>query len=111
LEPTDTTLVLSDRTTQRYHGILRNAYITVEGFVYPIDFYIINILEDPFCPIILGEPFCVLTKLNIESKKEVMSLQLAEEEVNVEFKELKKFPYEKEAGVKEEKTIEELAAI
>ena len=66
LEPSDTTLLLSDRTTQRCHGILRNAYITVEDFVYPIDFYIIDILEDPFCPIILGAPFCVLTKLNID---------------------------------------------
>jgi hypothetical protein len=53
----------------------------------------------------------VLTKLNIDSKKEVMSLQLAEEEVSVRLKELKKFPYEKEAEVKEEKTIEELASI
>jgi hypothetical protein len=40
-----------------------------------------------------------------------MSLQLAEEEVNIKFKELKKIPYEKKAEVKEEKNIEELAAI
>jgi hypothetical protein len=110
LEPTEL-LVLSDRTTQRCHGILRNAYIAVENFVYPIDFYIIDILNTIFFPIILVAPFYVLTKLNIDSKKEVMSLQLVEEEVNDKFKELKKFPYEKEAGVKEEKTIEELAAI
>jgi hypothetical protein len=86
-------MVLSDRTHQKCHGILRNAYITAEDFVYPIDFYVIDILQDPFCPIILGAPFCVLTKLNIDSKREAMSLQLAEEEVSVRFKELKKFPY------------------
>jgi hypothetical protein len=40
-----------------------------------------------------------------------MSLQLAGEKVNIRLNELKKFPYEKEAGVKEEKTIEESAAI
>jgi hypothetical protein len=40
-----------------------------------------------------------------------MSLQLAEEEVSIKFKELKNFPYGKKAKVKEEKTIEELAAI
>jgi hypothetical protein len=85
LEPLETTLVLLDRTYQNFHGILCNAYITVEDFVYLIDFYVIDILQDHFCPIILGENFFVLTKLNIDRKKEVMSLQLAEEEVSVKF--------------------------
>jgi hypothetical protein len=46
--------------------------------------------------------FYASTKLSIDSKKEIMSLQLAGEEVKVEFKQLKKLPYEKMAEIKEE---------
>jgi hypothetical protein len=66
---------------------------------------------DPFCPIILGAPLCSSTKLNIDSKKEIMSLQFTGDEVKVEFNQLKKFPYEKKDEIKEDKTVEELAAI
>jgi hypothetical protein len=68
LEPSNTTLVLTDRTYERCHVILRNAYLMVEAFVYPKDYYVIDIPLDPFCSIILGAPFCVPTKLNIDSK-------------------------------------------
>jgi hypothetical protein len=111
LEPTDTILVLSDRTYQKCRGVLRNAYVTVEAFVYPIDFHVIYISLDPFCPIILGAPFFASTKLNIDSEKEIMSLQFAGNEVKVGLNQLKKFSYEKKAKIKEDKTIEELAAI
>jgi hypothetical protein len=100
LETTDTVLVLSDRTYQKCRGFLCNAYVAVEAFFYPIDFHVIDIHLDTFCPIILGAPFYASTKLNIDSKKEIVSLQLAGEDVNIEFKQLKKLPYEKEDEIK-----------
>jgi hypothetical protein len=92
--------VLTYPPDHQIHSLLRNAYITVDAFIYPIDFYVIDIPLFPFCPIIFGAPFCALTKLNINSKKEVMSLHRAEEEVSIKFKELKKLPYEKKDEVK-----------
>jgi hypothetical protein len=74
LEPTDTILVFSDRTYQKFRVVLRNTYVKVEAFVYPIDFHVIDIPLDPFCPIIFGAPLCASTELNIDSKKEIMSL-------------------------------------
>jgi hypothetical protein len=74
LAPTDTILVISDRTYQKCRGILRNTCVKVEAFVYPSDFHVIDIPLDPFCPIIFGAPLCASTELNIDSKKEIMSL-------------------------------------
>jgi hypothetical protein len=59
LEPTNNLLVFSDRTYQKCRGVLRNAYVTVEAFVYPIDFHVIDIHLDTFCPTILGAPLYV----------------------------------------------------
>ena len=103
--------MLSNRTLQGSHGILRNACISVGGFVYPIDFHIIDMYVDPFHPVILGRPFCVATEINIDNKEDTMTLQYAEEDLKVEFNRLKKLPYEKKTEIKEDRTIEELATI
>jgi hypothetical protein len=40
------------------------------------------------------------TKVNIDNKKETISLQFAEEEVQFEFNQFKKLPYVKKAEIK-----------
>jgi hypothetical protein len=60
---------------------------------------------DTCCPVILGLPFYVAPKVNIDNKKETMYLQFVEEEVKFEFSQFKKLPYEKKTETKEERTI------
>jgi hypothetical protein len=74
LEPTNATLRHSNRTNKKFKGILCNTQVFVGTFVYPIGFYVIDLPFKPFSPIILGRPFFILTKANIENKKEVISL-------------------------------------
>ena len=82
LEPTNTTIMLSNRTLLNLMASLRNIYVNVGSFMYPIDFHVISMPRDPFCPIILGRPFFVITKANIDSKQGVISLQFGEEEMS-----------------------------
>ena len=76
LEPTDTTIMLSNRTLLKFDGILRDIYVTIGSFVYPIDFHVISMPRDPFCPIILGRPFFVITRANIDSREGVIPYSL-----------------------------------
>jgi hypothetical protein len=111
LQSTDTTIILSDRTLLKFDGILRNIYVNVGSFVYPIDFYILSMPRDPFCPILLGRPFFAITKANINSREGFISLHFGEEEMSFRFADIKRKPYEKVVEFKEERTIAELAAI
>jgi hypothetical protein len=83
LEPTDANLRLSNRTSKKFKGILHNTQVSVGSFVYPIDFYVIDLPYKPFNPIILGRHFFILTKANTENKKEVISLHVGEEEIGM----------------------------
>jgi hypothetical protein len=75
LEPIDVTIRLFDRTSKKFCGIIHNTQVPIGNFIYPIDFYIIDLTYKPFSTIILRRPFFVLTKTNIERKKELISLQ------------------------------------
>jgi hypothetical protein len=44
---------------QYSRGILRDPYISVWPFVYPIGFHIIDMYLDPCCPVILDMPLYV----------------------------------------------------
>ena len=66
LEPTNTTVMLSNRTIQGFDGILRNINVSVGSFMYPIDFHVVDLPRDPFRPIILGRPFFEITTTNID---------------------------------------------
>ena len=78
--------------------------------MYPLDFHIVDMPRDTFCPILLGRPFVSITKARINNKEETISMMFGEEEMTFHFANLKKRPYEIE-DIKEEKTIAELAAI
>src|SRR4051812_19785877 len=78
--------------------------------MYPLDFHIVDMPRDSFCPILLGRPFVSITKARIDNKKETISMMFGEKEIMFHFAKLKKRPYEEEA-IKERKTIVDLATI
>ncbi|GKC15598.1 putative reverse transcriptase domain-containing protein [Tanacetum coccineum] len=48
---------LADRTVKRSKGLVENVLVGIDKFVFPVDFVILDMLEDPKIPLILGRPF------------------------------------------------------
>nr|GEZ00269.1 hypothetical protein [Tanacetum cinerariifolium] len=54
---------------------LEDVLIDVVGFVYPVDFVILDIKEDGHIPLILGTPFLTTTMVEIKFDKDSMTLK------------------------------------
>ena len=69
LTPTTMTLQMVDGTLAHPEGILEDVLIKVRKFVFPVDFVVINILEDKRGPLLLGRPFLAIGEVLIDVKK------------------------------------------
>ncbi|GKF69135.1 retrovirus-related pol polyprotein from transposon TNT 1-94 [Tanacetum coccineum] len=56
-------------------GIAKDMLEEVAGFVYPVDFVILDIKEDDYMPLILGTPFLITTRAEIKCDKGSMTLR------------------------------------
>ncbi|GJU70947.1 zinc finger, CCHC-type containing protein [Tanacetum coccineum] len=56
-------------------GIAEDALVDVAGFVYPVDFVILDIKEDEKIPFILGTPFLTIAKAVIKFDKGTITLR------------------------------------
>ncbi|GKE88540.1 hypothetical protein Tco_1566015, partial [Tanacetum coccineum] len=57
LAHTKLTVELADRTVKYPKGIAKNVLVGIGKFVFPVDFIILDMLEDIKMPLILGRPF------------------------------------------------------
>ena len=94
----------------RPEGVIKSIYVFVGPLMYPLDFHVVDMPRDSFCPVLLGRSFIATTKAKIDDKEETISMQFGEEELTFHFAKLKKRPYEEE-DIKEGKTIMDLATI
>ena len=62
VEPVDTIIQLSNRINIRPEGVIKNIYVFVGALMYPLDFHIVDMPRDSFCPILLGRFFVSITK-------------------------------------------------
>ncbi|GJY74224.1 MAK10-like protein [Tanacetum coccineum] len=56
-------------------GITEDVLIDVAGFVYPVDFVILDIKKDEYMPLILGIPFLTTARAKIMFDKRAMTLK------------------------------------
>ncbi|KAG5023673.1 hypothetical protein JHK82_019574 [Glycine max] len=54
--PTKMTLQLADRSITRPYGVIEDVLVQVKHLIFPADFVVMDIEEDPEIPIILGRP-------------------------------------------------------
>ena len=92
LQPTNITILLSDRTIMVPLGVLNDVCIFIGPNVYPTDFVIVDMPRDSLCPIIFGSPFFVTTRARIDYKNEAISLKFGEEEIKIHFSNFKTHP-------------------
>ncbi|GJY48779.1 reverse transcriptase domain-containing protein [Tanacetum coccineum] len=74
-------LELADRSIQYLRGIVENVVIKVDKFVLPIDFMILDMLEDSIVPIILGRPFLATARAMIDAFNKNITLRVGDDEV------------------------------
>ena len=64
--PTRMSIQLADRSVKFPRGIVENMLVKVDNFVFPVDFFILDMDEDSEVPLILGRPFLATARALID---------------------------------------------
>jgi hypothetical protein len=77
LKPTSITLLLIDRSVKVPRGIVEDALVQVDKFIYPVDFIVLDTQPVEACnsfPVILGRPFLTTSNALINCRNGLMKL-------------------------------------
>ncbi|GJZ68215.1 putative nucleotidyltransferase, ribonuclease H [Tanacetum coccineum] len=74
-------LELADRLIQYLRGIIKDVLIKVDKFILPIDFFILDMLEDSRVPIILERSFLATARAMIDVFNKKITLRVGVDEV------------------------------
>ncbi|GJS64154.1 reverse transcriptase domain-containing protein [Tanacetum coccineum] len=81
LIPTKLIVELADRTVKRPKGIIENMLVGIDKFTFPVDFIILDILEDFKSPLILGRPFLSTAHAIINMFKAKITLSIGNDKI------------------------------
>ncbi|XP_015949347.1 uncharacterized protein LOC107474256 [Arachis duranensis] len=80
-KPTKMALQLADRSFKFPHGIVEDLLVKVGKFIFPADFVVLDMQEEPKASIILGRPFLATAGAVIDVQKGDLTLRLHNEEM------------------------------
>ncbi|GJW80643.1 hypothetical protein Tco_0144618 [Tanacetum coccineum] len=72
---------LADNSKCILKGIVRNLLIKIDKFILPIDFIVLDVLEDFRMPVILGRPLLATAHAKVDVLKKSISLEVGNEKV------------------------------
>ncbi|GJU47820.1 retrovirus-related pol polyprotein from transposon TNT 1-94 [Tanacetum coccineum] len=72
LAHTKLTVELADRIVKHLKGIAENVLVGIGKFVFPVDFIILDIPEDVKVPLILGRPFFLRERIELDLEARLM---------------------------------------
>ncbi|GKC32091.1 putative reverse transcriptase domain-containing protein, partial [Tanacetum coccineum] len=81
LETIKMNIELADNSKCIPKGIVRNLLIKIDKFILPVDFIILDVLEDYRMPVILGRPLLTTAHAKIDVFKRSISLEAGNEKV------------------------------
>ncbi|GJY33712.1 hypothetical protein Tco_0418181 [Tanacetum coccineum] len=81
LEPCNMVIELADNSKRTAHGIVENLLIKIDKFIFPVDFVILDMVEDPRMPIILGRPLLATAHASVDIFRKSISLEVGNEKV------------------------------
>ncbi|GJS34525.1 zinc knuckle CX2CX4HX4C containing protein [Tanacetum coccineum] len=81
LEPINMVIEMADNTKSIPKGIVKNLLIRIDKFIFPIDFVILDIIEDYRMPIILGRPLLATAHAKVDIFRKSISLEVGNEKV------------------------------
>ena len=70
LTPTTMSLQMEDKSMAQPKGIPEDVLVKVGKFIFPMDFMVIDIVEDKYIPLFLGKPFLTTGAARIDVKRE-----------------------------------------
>ena len=76
---TNICLQLAERTVKELEGIVDDVLVRAEKFIFPVDFLILDFVEDEDVPLILGMPFLYTAKAIIDVYDRTLTLRVDEE--------------------------------
>ncbi|XP_052188595.1 uncharacterized protein LOC127798941 [Diospyros lotus] len=80
-KPTTITLQLADRSIKHPKGIVEDVLVKVEKFIFPVDFIVLDMIEDLEVPLILGRPFLATGKALIDVQQGQLVLRVQDDQV------------------------------
>ncbi|XP_021799895.1 uncharacterized protein LOC110744239 [Prunus avium] len=84
LKSTTVSLQLADRSVTYPKGIIEDVLIRVKQFVFPADFFVLDMEEDHDIPLLLGRPFLATAGTLIDVQQGTLTLRVQGE--SIEFK-------------------------
>ncbi|KAK5825723.1 hypothetical protein PVK06_020584 [Gossypium arboreum] len=84
-KPTRMSIQLADRSVKYPRGIIEDALVKVDKFIFPIDFVVLDMDEDVEVPLILGRPFLATVRAVIDVGDGKLVLRVGDEELSLKF--------------------------
>ncbi|GJU91299.1 homeodomain-like protein [Tanacetum coccineum] len=81
LAHTKLTVELVDKTVKYPKGIAENVLVRIGKFTFPVDFIILDMLEDIKVPLVLRRPFLSTARAKIDVYKRKITLRVGEEKI------------------------------
>ncbi|GJV77046.1 homeodomain-like protein [Tanacetum coccineum] len=80
-KPINMVIKIADRSMQSPMGIVENVLVKINKFIFPVDFIILDIIEDNKVPIILGRPMLATAHARIDVFSKKISLEVRIEQI------------------------------
>ncbi|GKF94621.1 zinc knuckle CX2CX4HX4C containing protein, partial [Tanacetum coccineum] len=81
LEPINMVIEMADNTKCTPKGIVENLLIKIDKFIFPVDFVILDMVEDLRMPINLGRPLLATAHTKVDIFRKSISLEAGDEKV------------------------------
>ncbi|KAK5838765.1 hypothetical protein PVK06_007503 [Gossypium arboreum] len=78
-KPTRMSIQLADRSVKYPTGIIKDALVKVDKFIFPVDFVVLDMDEDVKVPLILGRPFLATVRVVIDVGDGKLVLRVGDE--------------------------------
>ena len=66
LIPTSNVILLADGSSVHPRGVVEDVLVKVDKLFFPVDFFVLDVSENPTAPIILGRPFMSTSRTKID---------------------------------------------
>ncbi|GKB10194.1 homeodomain-like protein [Tanacetum coccineum] len=86
-KPIHMVIEMADRSMQSPKGIIKNVLVKINKFIFPIDFIILDIIEDDKVPIILGRPMLATAHARIDVFGKNIFLEVGTEQITFDINE------------------------
>ncbi|KAL8511190.1 hypothetical protein ACS0TY_017857 [Phlomoides rotata] len=91
LKPTTMNLQLADRTVTYPRGIVEDVLVKIDKFIFPVDFVVLDMVEDRSIPLILGRPFLATGGTMIDVRNGELTLDVNGKKVSFNILKAMKF--------------------